>query len=153
MLTFALIGGVIGACSVLAGLTHLRAWRSDSLATATSSAITSWAITALDFGYSFIRLTISLHLKVEPMFLLICMAIEFLNTSLVCKEIILGGHRGKRLQTLEAFIAISTVSQLLYLLLLHSGMFNRRYGPTYGSHRTDYGRAHEPRNTGSSAVI
>ncbi|KAK2986826.1 hypothetical protein RJ640_011051 [Escallonia rubra] len=125
MLTFALIGGVIGACSVLAGLTHLRAWRSDSLATATSSAITSWAITALAFG-------------------------------LVCKEIILGGHRGKRLilyrnvihlqQTLEAFIVISTVSQLLYLLLLHSGMFNRRYGPTYGSHRTNY-------NTGSSAVI
>lgn len=51
MLMFALIAGAIGECSVLIGFTHLRAWRSDSLATAASSAIISWAITALAFGY------------------------------------------------------------------------------------------------------
>ncbi|XP_074322698.1 membrane protein PM19L-like isoform X2 [Apium graveolens] len=94
--------GAIGECSVLIGFTHLRAWRSDSLATAASSAIISWAITALSFG-------------------------------LVCKEIIMGGHRGKRLQTLEAFITISALSQLMYVLLLHAGMLSTRFGPNYGS--------------------
>lgn len=34
-------------------------------------------------------------------------------------------------QTLEAFITISVLSQLMYLLLLHAGMFSRRYGPAY----------------------
>ena len=51
MLIFALIAGVVGACSVLPGLVHLRAWRSDSLAVAGSLAVLSWAITALAFGY------------------------------------------------------------------------------------------------------
>ncbi|EOY04229.1 AWPM-19-like family protein, putative [Theobroma cacao] len=102
MLIFALIAGVIGACSVLDGVVHYLSWRSDSLAAAASLAIISWAVTALAFG-------------------------------LVCKEIILGGHRGKRLQTLEAFITISLASQLLYVVLLHVGMFNSRYGPGYGS--------------------
>ncbi|KAI8031239.1 Membrane protein PM19L [Camellia lanceoleosa] len=66
MLAFALLGGVVGACSVLAALMHLRAWSSDSLSSASSSAIISWAITVVAFG-------------------------------LVCKEITMGGHRGKRL--------------------------------------------------------
>ncbi|WOG96594.1 hypothetical protein DCAR_0415930 [Daucus carota subsp. sativus] len=87
MLIFALIAGAIGECSVLIGFTHLRAWRSDSLATAASSAIISWAVTALAFGY----------------------------------------------QTLEAFITISTVSQLIYVLLMHAGMLSTRFGPSYGS--------------------
>ncbi|XP_052205796.1 membrane protein PM19L-like isoform X2 [Diospyros lotus] len=100
MLVFASLAGAIGVCSVVAGWVHRRAWRSDSLAAAASSAIAGWALTALAFG-------------------------------LVCKEIIMGGHRGKRLQTLEAFIAISTLSQLLYLLLLHAGMFDSRFGPLY----------------------
>ncbi|XVE72043.1 hypothetical protein DITRI_Ditri11bG0007000 [Diplodiscus trichospermus] len=97
MLMFALMGGVIGACSVLAGLLHHLARRNDSSAAAASLAIISWAFNALAFG-------------------------------MVCKEIILGGPRGKRLQTLEAFITISVVSQSLYVVLLHAamGMFNRR---------------------------
>lgn len=100
MLVFALIAGVIGVCSVQAGLMHFRAWRSDSLAGAASSATIAWVIMALAFG-------------------------------LVCKEIILGGHRGKRLQTLEAFIAISVLAQFMYLVLLHAGVFSSRYGPSY----------------------
>lgn len=52
MLIFALMAGVVGVCSVLSGLVHLRAWRSDSLAGASSLAVISWAITALAFGYS-----------------------------------------------------------------------------------------------------
>ncbi|KAH6784620.1 hypothetical protein C2S52_009579 [Perilla frutescens var. hirtella] len=98
LLVYALIAGVIGACSVILGYAHLHIWTNVSLATATTSAMYSWALTALAFG-------------------------------LVCKQISLGGHRGKRLQTLEAFIAISGVSQLLYLLLLHAGMFSRGCGP------------------------
>ncbi|GER42624.1 late embryogenesis abundant protein [Striga asiatica] len=49
-------------------------------------------------------------------------ALTVLAFGFVCKQIIMGGHRGKRLQTLEAFIAISVVSQFLYLLLLHAGI-------------------------------
>ncbi|KAJ0042512.1 hypothetical protein Pint_18803 [Pistacia integerrima] len=66
MLMFGLICGVIGVCSVITGLLHLRSWTTDSLAAAISQAIISCSITALAFG-------------------------------LVCKEIILGGRRGKRL--------------------------------------------------------
>jgi hypothetical protein len=51
MLIFALMAGVVGGCSVLSGLVHLRAWRSDSLAGTSSLAVISWAITALAFGY------------------------------------------------------------------------------------------------------
>uniref|UniRef100_A0A7N0V4L1 Uncharacterized protein n=1 Tax=Kalanchoe fedtschenkoi TaxID=63787 RepID=A0A7N0V4L1_KALFE len=53
------------------------------------------------------------------------MALAF---GLTCKEIAMGGHRGKRLQTLEAFIAISGATQLLYLILLSIGMFHKRCG-------------------------
>ncbi|KAF8399154.1 hypothetical protein HHK36_015019 [Tetracentron sinense] len=123
MLIFALIAGVIGACSVLAGLIHLRAWRSDSLAGAASPAIIAWPITALACG-------------------------------LVCKEIILGGHRGKRLQTLEAFIIISTLTQLIYLGLLHAGIYNSRFGPGYRRWGTEYGsKGQEPRKTSTPAVV
>ncbi|KAL6136740.1 hypothetical protein ACLB2K_062035 [Fragaria x ananassa] len=99
MLIFALIAGTFGACSVIIGMMHLRAWQHESHAAAASVAIISWAMIALAFG-------------------------------VVCKEVILGGHRGKRLQTLELFIAISLLSQLLYLEILNAGMFKRRYGPT-----------------------
>ncbi|XP_057784248.1 membrane protein PM19L-like [Salvia miltiorrhiza] len=96
LLVYALIAGVMGACSVILGYAHLRIWSSLTLATATTSAIFSWALNALAFG-------------------------------LVCKQIIMGGHRGKRLQTLEAFITISGVTQLLYLLLLHAETFTSRF--------------------------
>ncbi|KAJ0098382.1 hypothetical protein Patl1_21478 [Pistacia atlantica] len=57
---------------------------------------------------------------------IISCSITALAFGLVCKEIILGGRRGKRLQTLEAFIIISLLSQLLYLGLLHAGVFSCR---------------------------
>ncbi|XP_020083309.1 uncharacterized protein LOC109706748 [Ananas comosus] len=50
LLIFALLAGAVGACSVLAGTMHLRAWRSDSLASAVSAGLVSWALTALSFG-------------------------------------------------------------------------------------------------------
>ncbi|KAI4352244.1 hypothetical protein L6164_006515 [Bauhinia variegata] len=42
-------------------------------------------------------------------------ALTALTFGLVIKEMSLGGHRGKRLQTLEAFIIISMLSQFLYV--------------------------------------
>ncbi|XP_024928844.1 membrane protein PM19L isoform X2 [Ziziphus jujuba] len=103
--------GVLGFCSLLSGFIHLRAWRSDSLASAQSLSAISWAITAIAFGF-------------------------------VCKEIILGGHRGKRLRTLETFIVISLLSQFLYVVLLHGGVYHSRYGPGYRNfNEEDHGTA------------
>ncbi|KAI3976203.1 hypothetical protein MKX01_019149 [Papaver californicum] len=74
-LVFALLASVLGVASVITGLLHHRVWRSETLGSAASLAIISWAITA--------------HLWVY-----IC-----IQTALVlaCKEIALGGHRGRRL--------------------------------------------------------
>ncbi|KAK9287980.1 hypothetical protein L1049_016425 [Liquidambar formosana] len=105
-LIFAILAGVIGAASKLAGGNHIRAWRNDSLAAAASSSLIAWAVTALAFGFA-------------------------------CKEISIGGHRGWRLRVLEAFIIILTFTQLLYLLLLHAGVFSSKYGPGYRD--TEYG--------------
>ncbi|GMN57069.1 hypothetical protein TIFTF001_026169 [Ficus carica] len=132
MLMFALIAGVVGACSLLPGLMHLRAWRSDSLASASSLALLSWALTALAFG-------------------------------LVCKEIILGGRRGKRLQTLEFFIVVSLLSQFLYVVLLHGGVYSHNYGPGYRNHdddqrqadhhRPDISMGHQTQKTSTPSVV
>ncbi|EXB97172.1 hypothetical protein L484_008662 [Morus notabilis] len=129
MLMFALIAGVVGACSLLPGLLHLRAWRGESLPSASALALLSWALTALAFG-------------------------------LVCKEIILGGRRGKRLQTLEAFIVISLLSQFLYVVLLHGGMYSSHYGPGYRNdddrqqkqHRHGISMGHQEQKTSTPSV-
>lgn len=62
------------------------------------------------------------------------------NCRLACKQIHLGGHRGWRLRVVEAFIIILTFTQLLYLILIHAGLYSSRYGPGY--HDTDYGHGH-----------
>ncbi|GLU10813.1 hypothetical protein SLE2022_275940 [Rubroshorea leprosula] len=62
---------------------------------------------------------------------LISWAITALAFGFVCKKIILGGHRGKPLRILEAFIVISLLSQLLYLGVSHAGMFDSGSGPGY----------------------
>lgn len=51
---------------------------------------------------------------------LVSWALTALSFGLACKHITLG-NRGRRLRTLEAFIAILTLTQLLYLILLHTG--------------------------------
>ncbi|KAM3225289.1 hypothetical protein ACQJBY_058188 [Aegilops geniculata] len=106
LLVFSLMAGVVGACSVLPALLHVRApWHGESLAAAASTGLVSWALTALAFG-------------------------------LACKHITLG-NRGRRLQrTLEAFITISTLTQLFYLLLLHAGALSGvlGVGQACGSH-------------------
>ena len=59
-LIFAILAGVLGVASKLAGANHIRAWRNDSLAAAASSSVVAWAITALAFGYNLRSNSISL---------------------------------------------------------------------------------------------
>ncbi|XP_065854229.1 membrane protein PM19L-like [Euphorbia lathyris] len=126
MLVFALTAGVIGASSVIVGVLHYRTWTDHTLASATSTAILSFAITALAFG-------------------------------LVCKQIILGGRRGKRLKTLEALITISLLSQFLYVVLLHAGILNHRYGPGFRGQDRSQDRSvamsDQPQKTSTPQVI
>ncbi|KAJ0967388.1 hypothetical protein J5N97_024305 [Dioscorea zingiberensis] len=49
-LVFAILAGVVGVASKLSGANHVRVWRNDSLAAASSSSVIAWAITALAFG-------------------------------------------------------------------------------------------------------
>ncbi|KAG2641582.1 membrane protein PM19L-like [Panicum virgatum] len=104
-LVFAILAGVVGAASKLAGVHHVRAWRHDSLAASAASSLIAWAVTALAFG-------------------------------LACKEIHIGGHRGWRLRVLEAFVIILAFTQLLYVMMLHAGLFGGSAG--YRDH-ADYG--------------
>ncbi|KAM7267525.1 hypothetical protein ACFE04_009691 [Oxalis oulophora] len=57
----------------------------------------------------------------------ISLAVTTLAFGFVCKQIMLGGHRGKHLKTLEFFIIISLLSQVLYLVLGYAGMYNSSY--------------------------
>lgn len=54
-LTFAILAAVLGISSKIAGASHLRSWRNDSLAGAGSSSIFSWAVTAVAFGFILIK--------------------------------------------------------------------------------------------------
>ncbi|CAA6662546.1 unnamed protein product [Spirodela intermedia] len=107
-LLFAILAGVLGLASKLAGANHVRSWRSDSLAAAASSALVAWAVTALAFG-------------------------------MACKEIHIGGYRGWRMRVLEGFVIAVTFTQLLYLAVVHAGIYRSQYGPGYRS--SSYGTA------------
>ncbi|CAM0877747.1 unnamed protein product [Alopecurus aequalis] len=119
-LVFAILAGVVGAASKLAGIHHVRAWRGDSLAANASSALVAWAITALAFG-------------------------------LACKEIHVGGYRGWRLRVLEAFIIILTFTQLIYVLMLHTGLFGNQFGAGAGGYGAEHGYAGDHHNKGMGA--
>ncbi|KAM0921709.1 hypothetical protein ACQ4PT_006655 [Festuca glaucescens] len=103
-LVFAILAGVVGAASKLAGVHHVRTWRGDSLATTAASALVAWAITAL-----------------------------------ACKEIHIGGFRGWRLRVLEAFVIILMFTQLLYVLMLHTGLFGNQFGAGAGGYGAEHG--------------
>lgn len=119
-LTFAILASVLGVLSKFIGSTHIRFWRSDSLAAAGSLSIVAWAVTALAFGFA-------------------------------CKEIALGGHRGWRLRVVEGLIIVLTFTQLVYVLLIHAGLFSGRYGPDYGmGHAAATG---EPMQKGSATGV
>ncbi|OIW15137.1 hypothetical protein TanjilG_14136 [Lupinus angustifolius] len=50
--TFALIAGVVGAGSTIAGLNHIRSWTSESLPSAASVATIAWSLTLLAMGFA-----------------------------------------------------------------------------------------------------
>ncbi|KAK1426388.1 hypothetical protein QVD17_15059 [Tagetes erecta] len=77
---------------------------------------------------------------------LVAWAVTVLAFGLACKEINLGGHRGWRLKMVEAFIIILAFTELLYVLLVHAGLYSSRYGPGYRD--TDYGMGTHPADTG-----
>jgi len=49
-LPMVLIASVVGLASALAGIHHLRVWRTESLAAAASAALIAWTLTLLAFG-------------------------------------------------------------------------------------------------------
>nr|POE99241.1 hypothetical protein CFP56_42615 [Quercus suber] len=49
-LTFAMLAAVLGVVSKFLGGNHISAWRNDSLASAASSSVMAWALTALAAG-------------------------------------------------------------------------------------------------------
>lgn len=75
---------------------------------------------------------------------LIAWLLTLLAMGVACKEIHIGYGRNKRLKTLEAFMIILSLFELLYLLALHAGgMTGEGFGnntgnravknPTYGT--------------------
>ncbi|CAN1279037.1 Membrane protein PM19L, partial [Linum perenne] len=80
-------------------------------------------------------------------------AVTALAFGLACKQIHIGGHRGWRLRVLEAFIIILGITQLLYVLLLHAGMFSSKYGPGYRDPDYGVGAGSEmPKGTGGAGM-
>lgn len=51
-LPLVLVASVVGLASSLAGIHHLRVWRTESLAAAASAALIAWTLTLLAFGYA-----------------------------------------------------------------------------------------------------
>ena len=49
-LLMVLIASVVGLASTVAGIHHLRVWRTESLAAAASAALIAWTLTLLAFG-------------------------------------------------------------------------------------------------------
>uniref|UniRef100_A0A1D1XHG7 Phosphoglycerate kinase n=1 Tax=Anthurium amnicola TaxID=1678845 RepID=A0A1D1XHG7_9ARAE len=47
---FALIAGVVGAASAIAGVNHIRSWNRESMPAAASSAVIAWGLTLLAMG-------------------------------------------------------------------------------------------------------
>ncbi|GLT50591.1 hypothetical protein SLA2020_240680 [Shorea laevis] len=50
--TFALLAGVVGAASVIAGINHVRTWTAESLPSAASVAAIAWTLTLLAMGFA-----------------------------------------------------------------------------------------------------
>ncbi|WCJ24149.1 AWPM-19-like family protein [Euphorbia peplus] len=83
---------------------------------------------------------------------LMAWAITLLAFGLACKQINLGGHRGWRLRVVEAFMIILAFTQLLYVLLIHAGVFSGRYGPGYRETEYGVGAGGEPLPKGSGVT-
>ncbi|XP_022715671.1 uncharacterized protein LOC111274915 [Durio zibethinus] len=50
--TFAMLAGVVGVASAIAGLNHIRSWNASSLPSAASIAGIAWTLTVLAMGFA-----------------------------------------------------------------------------------------------------
>ncbi|KAE8732697.1 suppressor protein SRP40-like [Hibiscus syriacus] len=50
--TFAMLAGVVGVASVIAGINHIRSWQAGSLPSAASIAGVAWTLTLLAMGFA-----------------------------------------------------------------------------------------------------
>ncbi|KAG9458078.1 hypothetical protein H6P81_002586 [Aristolochia fimbriata] len=104
-------------------------------------------------GYLHLRTWGSASLAAAASSALVSWTITALAFGLTCKQIGIG-NRGRRLRTLEAFIVILTISQLIYLILLHAGIIDRKYGPGYRNYGSEYGGlTQNVKETSTPAVI
>ncbi|KAG0622964.1 hypothetical protein M758_3G137400 [Ceratodon purpureus] len=81
-LPMVLIASVVGLASTLAGIHHLRVWRTESLAAAASAALIAWTLTLLAFGVACKEIHIggsrSRKLKVVEAFIIVLALFELL---------------------------------------------------------------------------
>ncbi|KAL5990103.1 hypothetical protein ACLOJK_011000 [Asimina triloba] len=100
---FALIAGVVGAASALAGISHIRSWHVDSLPAAASSAIIAWTLTLLAMGLACKE--IELHIRNARLNLTLLGFAEdngsFLDYSLGNTVLIRSRHSRGRIPTVE----------------------------------------------------
>nr|GEV76297.1 membrane protein PM19L-like [Tanacetum cinerariifolium] len=78
--TFALIAGVVGIASILAGSNHYRSWDATSRPSAVSSALIAWAFTALAMGFAWKEIVLegrNARLKTMEAFTIILTVTQF----------------------------------------------------------------------------
>ncbi|CAN1230413.1 Membrane protein PM19L, partial [Linum grandiflorum] len=79
--TFALIAGVVGAASSISGVSHVRAWNSDSLQAAAAAGTIAWTLTLLAMGFACKQIEMEVRnarLKTMEAFLIILSATQLL---------------------------------------------------------------------------
>ncbi|XP_030547338.1 membrane protein PM19L [Rhodamnia argentea] len=79
--TFALIAGVVGIASVIAGVNHVRSWNADSLPSAASAAAIAWTLTLLAMGFACKEIELRIRnsrLRTMEAFLIILSATQLL---------------------------------------------------------------------------
>ncbi|XP_010272654.1 PREDICTED: uncharacterized protein LOC104608385 [Nelumbo nucifera] len=77
---FAVVAGVVGSASAMAGYRHIQLWDADSLPSASSVAIVAWTLTLLAMGLAFKEMERGLRnsrLKTMEAFLIILSATQF----------------------------------------------------------------------------
>ncbi|KAM6575870.1 hypothetical protein CsatA_024197 [Cannabis sativa] len=79
--TFALIAGVVGAASILAGVNHIRSWTVESLPAAATAGIIAWTLTVLAMGFACKEIQLELRnakLRTMEAFLIILSATQLI---------------------------------------------------------------------------
>ncbi|KAF8391135.1 hypothetical protein HHK36_023436 [Tetracentron sinense] len=100
---FALIAGVVGAASAIAGILPVRTWTANSLL---SAAIIAWALTLLAMGFACKEIKLEVRharMRTEEAFLIFLKPTKFLHIA----------------RTMEGFLIILSATQLLYILLIY----------------------------------